>query len=43
MNEYVPHFAVLIFILFGIGFFFSLQGVRKLDEEDKKEKNPELK
>ena len=43
MNEYVPHFAVLIFILFGIGFFFSLQGARKLHEDDKKEKNAELK
>ena len=43
MNEYVPHFAVLIFILFGTGFFFSLQGVRKLDEDDKKEKDAESK
>ena len=43
MNEYVPYFAVFIFILFGAGFFFSLQVARKLDKDDKKEKKAELK
>ena len=35
MSKYVPYFAVLIFVLFGVAFFWSLQRFKKMHEEDK--------
>ncbi len=39
MNEYVPHFAVFIFSLFGIAFFAAMQRFKKMNEEDRADGN----
>jgi len=39
MNEYVPHFAVFIFALFGIAIFSAMQRLKKMNEEESANSN----
>lgn len=39
MNEYVPHFAVFIFILFGIAMFSAMQRLKKMNAEERANSN----
>jgi len=33
MGEFIPYFAGLIMVMFGIAFYAALQGFKKLDED----------
>ncbi len=35
MNEYVPHFAVFIFALFGIAMFSAMQRLKKMNADER--------
>jgi hypothetical protein len=35
MNDLILYFAALIMVLFGVGFYAGLQGMKKLDKENK--------
>jgi len=39
MNEYVPYFAVFIFVLFGIAFFSAMQRLKKMNADERAESN----
>jgi hypothetical protein len=33
MNDLIPYFAGLVTILFGVGFYFGLQELKKVDKD----------
>jgi hypothetical protein len=33
MGEFIPYFAALIMVMFGIAFYAALQGFKNLDED----------
>ena len=35
MNEYVPHFAVFIFTMFGIAIFSAMQRLKKMNDDER--------
>ncbi len=39
MNEYVPYFAVFIFVLFGIAFFAAMQRLKKMNADERANSN----